>query len=36
MTPHTERFTLTGAAGALDCALDLPDAEKFAAPRRSG
>jgi alpha/beta superfamily hydrolase len=33
MTPHTERFTLTGAAGALDCALDLPDVEKFAAPR---
>ena len=33
MTPHTERFTLTGAAGALDCALDLPDVEKFPAPR---
>jgi alpha/beta superfamily hydrolase len=33
MTPHTERFILTGAAGALDCALDLPDAELFPAPR---
>ena len=33
MNPHTERFMLTGAAGALECALDLPDPEQFAAPR---
>jgi|SRR5450830_73363 len=33
MTPHTERFILTGPAGTLECALDLPDAEQFAAPR---
>jgi alpha/beta superfamily hydrolase len=33
MTPHTERFTLTGAVGTLQCALDLPDAELFPAPR---
>lgn len=24
MNAHTQRFTLTGAAGALECALDLP------------
>lgn len=33
MNPHTEHFMLTGAAGALECALDLPDPEQFAAPR---
>ncbi len=33
MNAHTQRFTLTGAAGALECALDLPDAAQFAAPR---
>jgi alpha/beta superfamily hydrolase len=33
MNPHTEYFTLTGAAGALECALDLPNADQFAAPR---
>jgi alpha/beta superfamily hydrolase len=33
MNPHTERFALAGAAGSLECALDLPDAEQFAAPR---
>ncbi|RYE72821.1 MAG: alpha/beta hydrolase, partial [Oxalobacteraceae bacterium] len=33
MNAHTQRFSLTGAAGALECALDLPDAAQFAAPR---
>lgn len=33
MTPHTERFTLTGAAGAMECALDLPNTDNFPAPR---
>jgi uncharacterized protein len=33
MTPHTERFTLAGGAGAMECALDLPDADNFPAPR---
>jgi alpha/beta superfamily hydrolase len=33
MNPHTEYFTLAGAAGALECALDLPDTEQYAAPR---
>ena len=33
MNPHTEYFTLAGAAGALQCALDLPDAEQFPTPR---
>ena len=33
MNAHTQRFSLTGVAGALECALDLPDASQFAAPR---
>ncbi|MDB5840406.1 MAG: alpha/beta hydrolase [Herminiimonas sp.] len=33
MNVHTKRFALQGAAGALECALDLPDASQFAAPR---
>ena len=33
MTPRTQGFSLDGAAGALECALDLPDADQFAAPR---
>jgi uncharacterized protein len=27
MNVHTQRFSITGAAGSLECALDLPDAE---------
>lgn len=33
MNAHTEIFFLTGAAGQLECALDLPDGALFAAPR---
>ena len=33
MNVHTQRFSLTGAAGPIECALDLPDAVQFAAPR---
>ena len=33
MNVNTRRFILTGPAGALDCALDAPDATQFAAPR---
>ncbi len=33
MNVHTQRFMLTGAVGALECALDLPDAEQFSSPR---
>ena len=33
MNVHTQRFSLTGAAGPIECALDLPDAAQFAAPR---
>lgn len=33
MNIHTLRFSLAGAAGPLECALDLPNAEQFAAPR---
>jgi alpha/beta superfamily hydrolase len=33
MNAHTQRFSITGAAGLLECALDLPDAAQFAAPR---
>ena len=33
MNAHTQSFTLDGAAGALECALDAPDAEQFPAPR---
>jgi len=33
MNVHTQAFFITGAAGQIECALDLPDAEQFAAPR---
>jgi alpha/beta superfamily hydrolase len=33
MNAHTQRFSITGAVGLLECALDLPDAAQFAAPR---
>jgi alpha/beta superfamily hydrolase len=33
MNVHTRRFSLAGAAGALECALDLPDAGQFPEPR---
>jgi alpha/beta superfamily hydrolase len=33
MNAHTERFEIAGAAGQLECALDLPDTAQFAAPR---
>ena len=33
MNAHTQPFFLTGAAGQLECALDLPDAEQFGSPR---
>ncbi len=33
MNRRTQAFTIAGAAGALECALELPDPEKFAAPR---
>jgi hypothetical protein len=33
MNVHTQPFFITGAAGQLECALDLPDAEQFATPR---
>ncbi len=33
MNSNTQNFFLTGAAGALECALDLPDAEQIASPR---
>lgn len=32
MNAHTEHFILDGPVGALDCALDLPDAEQFPQP----
>jgi alpha/beta superfamily hydrolase len=32
MNAQTQRFSLTGAAGELQCALDLPDPEKFPQP----
>ncbi|MBI3285708.1 MAG: alpha/beta hydrolase [Burkholderiales bacterium] len=32
MNLQTERFLITGAAGALQCALNLPDAETFPTP----
>ncbi len=32
MNAHTERFALDGAAGTLECALDLPDAMQFPQP----
>jgi alpha/beta superfamily hydrolase len=33
MNSQTQYFFITGAAGALQCALDLPDAEQFPSPR---
>ncbi|HEY8102651.1 MAG TPA: alpha/beta fold hydrolase [Burkholderiaceae bacterium] len=33
MNAHTQPFFLTGAAGQLECALDLPNAEQFVSPR---
>lgn len=33
MNVRTQRFVITGAAGPLECALDLPEPEQFAAPR---
>ena len=33
MNVHTQRFFIAGAAGQLECALDLPDPGQFAAPR---
>ena len=33
MNAHTQRFSLTAPAGTIECALDLPDAAQFAAPR---
>lgn len=32
MNAYTERFSITGAAGELQCALDLPDAQNFPQP----
>lgn len=32
MSQRSERFSLSGAAGALECVLDLPDTEHFPAP----
>lgn len=33
MNAQTQSFLINGAVGQLDCALDLPDPEQFAAPR---
>jgi alpha/beta superfamily hydrolase len=33
MNAHTQRFMLNGAAGLLDCALDLPDSDEFPTAR---
>ena len=33
MNAHTQRFSINGTAGLLECALDLPDAGQFEAPR---
>jgi len=33
MNAQTQSFLIPGAVGQLDCALDLPDPEQFAAPR---
>jgi hypothetical protein len=33
MNVHTQQFILAGAAGQLECALDLPDAAQFETPR---
>ena len=32
MSSRIQPFTLNGAAGALECILELPDPERFAAP----
>ena len=33
MNAHTQRFSIDGGVGPLECALDLPDASQFPAPR---
>jgi hypothetical protein len=33
MNAHTQRFTITGGAGLMECALDLPDAAQYPTPR---
>jgi alpha/beta superfamily hydrolase len=33
MNVHTQRFTIDGGAGVMECALDLPDASQYPAPR---
>ncbi len=33
MNAHTQTFSLSGEAGVLECALDLPDPEQSSAPR---
>jgi alpha/beta superfamily hydrolase len=33
MNIHTQRFFISGAAGRLECALDLPEPDQFATPR---
>ncbi|GAA4020796.1 alpha/beta hydrolase [Actimicrobium antarcticum] len=33
MNAHTQPFTITGAAGQLECALDLPDTDTDPSPR---
>ena len=33
MNAHTQGFTITGAAGPLECELDLPDSSHFPTPR---
>src|ERR1700752_1614675 len=33
MNVQTQYFSIAGAVGALECALDLPDAEQFPQPR---
>lgn len=33
MNAHTQRFSIAGGAGPIECALDLPDAAQFASPR---
>ena len=33
MNAQTQRFSIAGGAGPIECALDLPDVAQFAAPR---
>jgi hypothetical protein len=33
MNVHTQHFTIAGAVGPMECALDLPDASQYPAPR---